>query len=164
MIFEILTSVLLILLGAVVFNALVRSGIRRLHAKSARGGVRFRGIALFFHRTSSAFFALVALLMILDVLRVDTGPLLAGLGIAGLLVTLGAQAIFKDVFSGIFVFFEDLYNEGDSIALDETKGIVELLTLRKTVIRDSRGMLHHIPHGSVKIVTVRGRTHARRGI
>ncbi len=154
---ETITILLLILLGAVVLNALVRSGIRRFMQNIKSDEVRIRGVAHFLDRASSVFFVAIALMMILDTLHVDTRPLLAGVGIAGLFVTLGAQTILKDVFSGLFVFFEDLYEEGDTIALDDTKGIVQCLTLRKTVIRDSRGKLHHIPHGSVKIVTVEGK-------
>lgn len=154
---EIFIKVLLILLGAVVLNAIVRSAIRGFMAKGRNGGVRIRGIALFLDRTSSVFFLVIAVMMIFDAFQIDTRPLLTGVGVAGLFITFGAQAILKDVFSGMFVFFEDLYEEGDRIALDETKGTVEQITLRKTIIRDGAGKLHHIPHGSVKIVTVEGK-------
>ncbi|MBI4272306.1 mechanosensitive ion channel [Candidatus Uhrbacteria bacterium] len=151
---ELLTRVLLILLGAVVLNGLVRSGIRRIMRGGKGAELRIRGVAFFLDRASSVFFAVIAIMMVLDSFRIDTRPLLTGVGVAGLFATFASQAILKDVFSGIFVFFEDLYEEGDRIALDDTKGVVQRLTLRKTVLKDRTGRLHHIPHGGVKIVTV----------
>ncbi len=145
--------VLLIVLGAVLVNSAVRSAFRVLCLR-ARDKAVLRKVALLIDRASSIFFASIAVVMILDALTIDIRPLLAGAGIVGLVVTFGAQAVLKDVFAGLFIFLENLYEEGDAVSLNDITGRVARLTLRKTVIRDKLGRLHHIPHGSVNIITV----------
>lgn len=147
-------SVLLIALGAVFANSLARSSLRHLLSRTRNAQIQKRGITLFIDRASSIFFASIAALMIFEKLTIDIRPLLAGVGIIGLFFTVGAQALIKDSVSGFFIFFENLYGEGDQISLDDITGTVEALTLRKTVLRDNQQRLHHIPHGSVKVVSV----------
>ena len=48
---------------------------------------------------------------------------------------------------------ENQYRVGDRIRIGEVFGLVEEVNLRKTVVRDWDGMLHHIPNGAIKIVT-----------
>lgn len=146
-------TVLLIILGAVLVNAVVREGIRHW-MRQPINDLRMRSVALFFQRTSSILFGAIALLMILDELSIDTRPILTGAGIAGITLSLGAQALLKDVFAGIFIFLDGLYTEGDTVKLEDVEGIVEKLTLRKTVLRDGKGKTYHIPHGNVKFIGV----------
>ena len=96
----------------------------------------------------------MALIMLLREFSVDPSPILASAGIAGLAVSLGAQTLIKDILAGSIVLAENQYSEGDFVKLDEITGTVECLTLRKSVIRDTQGSLHHVAHGSVKIVSV----------
>lgn len=97
---------------------------------------------------------LIALGMILREVHIDPSPLLASAGIVGLAVSFGAQALIKDVFAGLCILIENQYCEGDRVQIIEISGTVIELTLRKTVIRDEHGALHHIPNGSIPVVTV----------
>ncbi len=146
-------TVLLIILGAVLVNAVVREGIRHWMRRPI-SDLRMRSVALFFQRTSAIVFGAIGILMILDQLSIDTRPILTGAGIAGITLSLGAQALLKDVFAGIFIFLDGLYAEGDVVLLEDIEGTVEKLTLRKTVLRDAQGKTYHIPHGNVKFVGV----------
>lgn len=105
-------------------------------------------------RTGITLICLFAFIMLLREFSLDPSPLLASAGLAGLAISFGAQALIRDLFSGIFILSENQYSEGDTVKLDEIKGIVESITLRKTVLRDTHNTLHHIPHGQVKIVSV----------
>ncbi len=104
--------------------------------------------------TGSAFIIVIAGTMILKEFSVDPGPILASAGVVGLAVGFGAQTIIKDMLAGFFILVENQFSEGDEVKLDEIQGVVERLTLRKAVIRDTHNTLHHIPHGQVKIVSV----------
>lgn len=94
----------------------------------------------------------IGLLMTLQQIGLDIGPILAGAGIVGLAVGFGGQYLIRDLISGLFIVLENQYRIGDSVNLDSTKGLVEDITLRMTTLRDLDGTVHHIPHGEVKRV------------
>ena len=95
----------------------------------------------------------VAILTVLDLLKLNLGPLLASAGIAGLAIGFGAQTLVKDFINGFFVLLEDQYNIGDAVKLAGVKGTVEDMTLRRTVLRDDDGTVHIIPNSQVQIVS-----------
>ena len=91
---------------------------------------------------------LVAIIMILAELGVSIAPILAGAGILGIALGFGAQSMVKDFLAGLFIIIENQYRVGDVIALEDITGKVEKITLRKTILRDLDGKVHHIPNGS----------------
>ena len=74
------------------------------------------------------------------------------MGVAGLAISLGAQALIKDYFSGMMILVENQFNVGDEIQLPDVTGTVEMVTLRTTFLRDIRGKLFIIPNGDIRIV------------
>jgi small-conductance mechanosensitive channel len=95
----------------------------------------------------------VAGIMILKELGIEIGPILAGVGIAGLAIGFGAQSLVKDFLAGAFVLIENQYNVGDVIRAADVAGLVERVTLRSTTLRDLEGRVHIIPNGSITVVT-----------
>lgn len=77
------------------------------------------------------------------------GPLLAAGGILGLTFSFGAQSLVKDLIAGFFVLFENQFGIGDVIEAAGKSGTVERMTLRITVLRDLRGVLHVVPNGQI---------------
>ena len=67
----------------------------------------------------------VAVLAALSELNYHVKPLLAGLGIAGIAVGLGAQAIIKDWLGGFFLLIEDQVRIGDQVVINGIAGVVE---------------------------------------
>lgn len=103
-----------------------------------------------------AFFiviSFIALLMILGELGIQLGPLLATAGIGALAIGFGAQSLVKDVISGFFIILENQYRIGDVIEVAGVSGLVESVSLRRTVLRDLEGKVHTIPNGEIKIVS-----------
>ena len=98
-------------------------------------------------------FSFVALLMILGELGIQLGPLLATAGIGALAIGFGAQSLVKDVINGFFIILENQYRIGDAIDVAGVSGMVESVTLRRTVLRDLEGRVHIIPNGEIKIVS-----------
>jgi small conductance mechanosensitive channel len=80
-------------------------------------------------------------------------PLLAGVGVAGLAISFGAQSLVKDVISGFFILMENQFSVGDVIRVGDTGGVVERMTMRIVMIRDVRGVVHIIPNGSITQVS-----------
>ena len=95
----------------------------------------------------------VAILMILGELGIQVGPLLATAGIGALAIGFGAQSLVKDVINGFFIILENQYRIGDAIEVTGVSGLVESVSLRKTVLRDLEGKVHTIPNGEIKIVS-----------
>ncbi len=73
---------------------------------------------------------------ILEIWGIKIGPIIAGLGLFGVAVALGAQDLFKNLISGILIIAEKRFNPGDWIKVDgEVEGTVENIGFRSTLIR-----------------------------
>ena len=83
--------------------------------------------------------AIAAALMTLNTLGVDTMEIVAGLGILGLIIGLGAEELVADILAGMFIVFERLYDVGDIIVVDEFRGTVKEVGIRTTQIEDIGG-------------------------
>ena len=120
------------------------SDVRARQVKTMAGVISSVGkFAIFF----------VAALEILSQLGFNLGPLLASAGIAGLAIGFGAQTLVKDVINGFFILLENQYDVGDSVRAAGVRGIVEEMSLRRTVLRDEDGTLHTIPNSEIKLVS-----------
>lgn len=82
---------------------------------------------------------LVFIFMSLKALNVDTGTLLAGVGILSLIVGLGAQPLIEDIISGLFIVFENVFDVGDIIIVDGFRGTVRDIGIRTTRFEDTAG-------------------------
>ncbi|MCW9033100.1 MAG: mechanosensitive ion channel family protein [Rhodospirillales bacterium] len=73
---------------------------------------------------------------ILEIWGIEVGPILAGFGLFGVAVALGAQDLFKNLISGILIIAEKRYNIGDWVLVDGVvEGTVEQIGFRSTVVR-----------------------------
>jgi len=57
--------------------------------------------------------------------------------------------LVKDFLSGIFMLIEDQYGVGDVVDVGEASGVVEVVTLRTTRLRDVNGTVWHVPNGQI---------------
>jgi len=103
------------------------------------------------YRTASVVGFAIAVLTILPELGINIGPLLAGAGIAGLAIGLGAQSLVRDTINGLFILVENHYGKGDVVRIAGVGGLVEDVNLRRTVLRDLDGTVHSIPNGQVAV-------------
>lgn len=95
---------------------------------------------------------IIAVFAVLQTLRIDLRPILAGAGLAGIVIGFGAQQLVRDVLSGIAMLIEDQYGVGDWIEVDGRIGQVERVGLRATSIRDLDGIVWHTLNGHVQQV------------
>lgn len=94
----------------------------------------------------------VAIFMVIDVLGLSLQPVLAGAGLASVVIGFGAQQLVRDVLAGIAMLIEDQYGVGDWIDVDGVIGEVERVGLRSTSFRDLDGVLHHVLNGYIQRV------------
>ncbi|HUW31515.1 MAG TPA: mechanosensitive ion channel family protein [Planctomycetota bacterium] len=100
-----------------------------------------------------AVILVVTVITLLGQLGVEVGPVLAAVGVAGLAIGFGAQALVKDVITGFFILLENQAREGDVISAGGVAGVVESINLRMIVLRDLNGNVHYIPHSQIGVLT-----------
>jgi moderate conductance mechanosensitive channel len=164
--------VVVILAGAWLLTRLARRLLRRLRTYTIRLMDR-RGeasalelekrattIISVLSKLASMVIWIVALVMALNELAFNIQPLLAGLGVAGLAVGLGAQALIKDWLGGLLVLLEDQIRIGDSVVINGIAGTVEEINLRTTVLRGENGAVHIISNGLITTLSNMTREYA----
>jgi len=97
--------------------------------------------------------AVIAALIVLSRLGIDTAPLIAGAGVFGLAISFGSQSMVRDIISGLFYMWDDAFRVGEYIDTGRLKGTVEKLGIRSLKLRHHNGPLHTIPYGQLGAVT-----------
>jgi len=150
---------IIVVVGAVLWFALnkflppiVRRTVARTGYKESKEGLEKRTNTLLsiFRGMGRVFIVIVVIMMILPELGIDIVPLVAGLGIAGFALGFGAQYLIRDIIAGTFIILENQYRVGDVVRVADIGGLVEEITLRKTVLRDLDGIVHHVPNGEIR--------------
>jgi moderate conductance mechanosensitive channel len=97
--------------------------------------------------------AVIAALIVLSRLGINTAPLIAGAGVFGLAISFGSQSLVRDIISGLFYMWDDAFRVGEYIDSGRLKGTVEKLGIRSLKLRHHNGPLHTIPYGQLGAVT-----------
>ncbi len=123
-------------------------------------------IAPLIRRAIRIFLILVFAIFILqNVFELDITGFLAGLGIAGLAISLAAQDSVKNLFGSLTIFFDKPFTLGDFITFDNESGIVEEIGFRSTRIRLLSGHLVTVPNMKFidgKVENISARPYIRR--
>lgn len=107
---------------------------------------------------------LLALLWVLQTLRLAPASLLAVGALAALALSFAAQNLVKDLVNGFLILLEDQYAIGDLVSTGQVTGIVENLNLRITQIRGEDGRLVTLPNSLISQVDNLSRTWSRATI
>jgi len=152
---------IVIILGALIVLIVIISIIRRrlkriFERKIPEEKIILRKRTLTFNSVVSNLIIVIAFiaaaLIIAGELGISVTPLLAGAGVAGIVIGFGAQSLIKDLINGIFILFEQWYQVGDIITISGITGTVERFNLRTTVIRDLEGTVHYFPNGEISVL------------
>jgi len=152
---------IVIILGALIVLIVIISIIRRrlkriFERKIPEEKIILRKRTLTFNSVVSNLIIVIAFiaaaLIIAGELGISVTPLLAGAGVAGIVIGFGAQSLIKDLINGIFILFEQWYQVGDIITISGINGTVERFNLRTTVIRDLEGTVHYFPNGEISVL------------
>lgn len=91
----------------------------------------------------------IALMTILQFFGINLAGTLLSLGIAGIALSFAAKDIISNLFSGIILIIGKSIQVGDTIEINNKKGIVERITLRTTIIVDDNGVRDIIPNSTL---------------
>lgn len=107
----------------------------------------------------------IGMATVLEIWGIRIGPIIAGLGLFGVAVALGAQDLFKNLIAGILIIAERRFNPGDWIRVDgEVEGTVELIGFRSTRIRQFDKAPVYVPNAKLSensLVNYSRMTHRR---
>ena len=152
-ILAVVAIILLILRHAVprAVDAMVRR--RALGRSPDETAKRVKTLTTVFVWTVEVVLLFVALFMVLPELGVNVAPIIAGVGVVGIAIGLGAQTLVRDTINGLFILIENQYGIGDVITVAGISGRVEEVNLRRTVLRDLDGTVHSVPNSEIRVAS-----------
>jgi MscS family membrane protein len=93
-------------------------------------------VVVWFVKTIKGAVVFVGAATVLEIWGIEIGPIIAGLGLFGVAVALGAQDLFKNLISGLLILVERRFSVGDWIRVDGVvEGTVENINFRSTLVR-----------------------------
>ncbi len=123
-------------------------------------GSRLQTVLPMLRAAFGAVIAIIATLIVLSHLGIDTAPLIAGAGVFGLAISFGSQSLVRDIISGLFFMWDDAFRVGEYIDTGRLKGTVEWIGVRSVKLRHHNGPLHTVPYGQLGAVTNQSRDFA----
>jgi moderate conductance mechanosensitive channel len=145
------------LVALIVIVSIIRRRLRRLFERKIPAERMFlRKRTLTFNSVIANLIIIIAFiaatLIVAEQLGISVTPLLAGAGVAGIVIGFGAQNLIKDLINGVFILFEQWYQVDDIVTVANITGSVERFNLRTTMIRDLEGTIHYIPNGEISML------------
>ncbi|WP_198039007.1 mechanosensitive ion channel family protein [Skermanella stibiiresistens] len=147
---------IILLLGYVGWELLARSFDRMMATNKvgdARTAQRMATLLPLVRKFLQVVLIAIVAMIVLSSMGIAIGPLLAGAGVVGIAVGLGAQSTIADVLSGVFFLLEDAFRIGDYVEVGNLRGTVEGISLRSLKLRHHRGAVHTLPFGQIKALT-----------
>lgn len=111
---------------------------------------------LSFHVFNGILYFLLAF-TILEILGVPVGSLLAGAGVIGLALSLGARDFVSDIVNGFVILIEKQVDIGDTVVINDIWGDVIDTNLKTTIVKTFDGAHHYIPNRKIDIISNRSR-------
>lgn len=149
---RILGSIIAIFI-AMLINKIVKIALLRVGKSNLPNDRRKKTIAKLMISVVKYVVGIITIIAVLAIWGVNVGPALAGLGVLGLVIGLGAQKFINDLISGFFIIFENHFNVGDTIEVKGFKGVVTDIGLKTTKIRNWKGEIKIYNNGDIGDIT-----------
>lgn len=150
---ELILFTVLFLIIRSVGKRLIHRGFTTYKTRSQLAGTRvdtMRTLMSNIYSYTVIFFYFYA---VLSVLGVPVGTLIAGAGVVGIALGLGAQGFVSDVVTGIFIILEGQFDVGDAVKLGTITGTITSVGLRTTIVKSADGTMNFIPNRNITIVS-----------
>lgn len=161
---KLLILLIIFLLSKKIINFLFKHTVGRSLSWTIQTSARKKTIEHLLHNCMNYILYFFLVYWLLSILGVPVSSLLAGAGLAGVALGLGAQGFLSDVVNGFFILLEDQFEVGDSVEVGAITGLVSTMGIRTTQIRDFDGTLHFIPNRNITIVSNKSRGDMRAQI
>ena len=161
---KLLILLIIFLLSKKIINFLFKHTVGRSLSWTIQTSARKKTIEHLLHNCMHYILYFFLVYGLLSILGVPVSSLLAGAGLAGVALGLGAQGFLSDVVNGFFILLEDQFEVGDSVEVGAITGLVSTMGIRTTQIRGFDGTLHFIPNRNITIVSNKSRGDMRAQI
>lgn len=138
--------------GLVAFYWALSRGIdvaQHVVGASSWGRSHSRSLLPLASRVGKVFVVVLAVVALLSELGYAVTSLIAGLGIGGVAVALGAQKTLENLFGAFSIGADQPFLQGDVVRVGDLVGTVEVVGLRSTRIRTPERTLVTIPNGKL---------------
>ena len=152
LIFKFILSIFIVLISKIIIYSFKKIIVNLLNSKNLNKRKKINSIISI---SSSIFKYLVyffAAVMILSTFEINTSSIIATAGIGGIVIAFGVQSIVKDLFSGVFILFDNQYNIGDDVIINGISGEVFSINMRNTVVNGYDGSINTISNGTITTV------------
>lgn len=143
--------IIFIVVGILLYTIISKAinGISKFDIKQSKGfDKRKNTIIVLIKNIIKYMLAVIVIIMILNIYGINTGSLIASLGVATAIIGLAFQDTIKDFLAGIFLIFDNAYAVGDCIEINGFKGEVIALGLKTTKIRAYTGEVKILSNSS----------------
>ncbi|KHD43964.1 mechanosensitive ion channel family protein [Streptococcus hongkongensis] len=158
-------SLILLLVFFFIFKEIANRLFEKVANKSfsfpRQSEARKRTLSKLMHNLLNYALYFLLIYWVLSLLDIPVSSLLAGAGIAGVAIGLGAQGFLSDVVNGFFILFENQFEVGDSVSIATVEGTIASVGIRTTQIRGFDGTLHFVPNRSIVVVSNKSRGNMR---
>ncbi|CAM3602309.1 mechanosensitive ion channel family protein [Erysipelothrix urinaevulpis] len=141
-------SILIFVVASVVMNFIIKTLGKVLYS----GEHNQKKMTLFTVLSSTVKYIIyfITVMIILELFGISTKSILAVASVGSVALGFGAQALVKDIISGLFILAENQFNVDDLIEVAEYTGVVEKMSLRTTILRTAKGEQCIIPNGEIR--------------
>lgn len=154
---SLLLLLIVFLIAKRVLNFIFTHAIAKSISLSRQTEARKKTIIKLLHNIMSYTLYFFFISWVLSILGVPVSSLLAGAGLAGVALGLGAQGFLTDVVNGFFILLENQFEVGDSVVIGSVEGNISSVGIRTTQIRGFDGTLHFIPNRNITVVSNKSR-------
>ncbi|HBD72408.1 MAG TPA: mechanosensitive ion channel protein [Streptococcus sp.] len=154
---SLLLLLIVFLIAKRVLNFIFTHAIAKSISLSRQTEARKQTIVKLLHNIMSYTLYFFFISWVLSILGVPVSSLLAGAGLAGVALGLGAQGFLTDVVNGFFILLENQFEVGDSVVIGSVEGNISSVGIRTTQIRGFDGTLHFIPNRNITVVSNKSR-------
>ncbi|WP_161878648.1 mechanosensitive ion channel family protein [Alkalibacterium sp. MB6] len=158
---KILVAVIVFLIVKKIVEVVIEAIFNRYMKNNNRIPNRLNTLFKLSKNILNAVLYFILISTILTIIGIEIGPLIAGAGVVGLSLSLGAQGFVSDVVNGFMILMEKQADVGDVVKIGDVTGTVEDVNLKTTKLRDFDGTIHYIPNRVIEIISNMSRADMR---
>lgn len=131
---DIFWSVIAIIAGVLVYNLFIKSSISKLEKRTC--SKKKKTYIKMLNSISRYILILIIAFVILRIFNVNVTSIVAGIGVIGIIISFAVQDELKDIIKGMDILYDNYYQVGDVIKLNDITGEVLSVGLKTTKIHD----------------------------
>ncbi|WP_051452877.1 mechanosensitive ion channel family protein [Atopobacter phocae] len=151
--FKLIAFILVFYFIKVLMQYIVQKGFSSYMVRSKQSSSRSKTLYALLKNSIQYIFYFIILYGCLSILGFPVSTLLAGAGIAGVAIGLGAKDFLTDVVNGFFILLEHQFDVGDDVTFGGISGIVANVGIRSAKVIGFDGTTYYIPNREIMIVS-----------